>query len=327
MPPRFPVIGSRSYSASFTSSHIASSSASVASPIFTPRCFASALEFLEPRARTCHSRGPAPPTRALPPGARDSPPRRADRRARAPGRAMRLVVHRRGITALGLRRGRARGEMLAHFGELLLHLLCRPLRVIPIEAHTRGALLQAVRAVQGGEAGGQPLGDARRARAISSSPTARAAAPVQVRMASGASCAINAAGTSRDVECAALLGDDGMEEHLQQQVAQVPRAAARPRRRGSRRPARALPRSDMGAASRASARASQSHRARRSRISASVIVNVVLYLASLPRGPIYYPFANDASMQHAPDTRLGRGRPRRAAAKWGRDARRAPARR
>ena len=94
--------------------------------------------------------------------------------------------------------------------------------------------------------------------------------------------------TSSDVERAALLGDHRVKEHLQQQVAELLAQQRVVARRESRRRARALPRSDRAAATRASA-PHPTRSARADRASARAYLQVLALSCIASSGPVSYP--------------------------------------
>ena len=115
---------------------------------------------------------------------------------------------------------RAARDLGAHLGQLLLDLLRRPARVGPVEADTRGAILQSESAVQGGEVRRQSVHDAVALPRLHPLPALALAPFVQVRMTR----LHLVEETFRDVaevECTTLLGDDAVKEHLEQQVAEL----------------------------------------------------------------------------------------------------------
>ena len=111
-------------------------------------------------------------------------------------------------------------ELRAHFAELLLDLQRGSLCVAPVEAHTRGAILQPMRPMQRGQTGRQPVSNRAPPPGLHGFPVLPIAAAIQVRMP--LTHLLNErAGHVVRVELPILLGDHRVKQHLEQQVAQL----------------------------------------------------------------------------------------------------------
>lgn len=116
-------------------------------------------------------------------------------------------------------------KVLANLGKLLLDLRDRAGGVRPVEPHARGAILEPVRAMQRGQAGGQSVGDAAAPGRLHLLPRLPRSALVQVRMA----CAHLGDQRVSDivrVEGTPLFGHHRVEQYLEQDVTEfLPRQA------------------------------------------------------------------------------------------------------
>ncbi len=111
-------------------------------------------------------------------------------------------------------------ELAAHFGKLLLHLASGAFGVVPIESDARGAFLQPKCAMERRQRGREPVRDRFALRCLHLFPRATLAIAVEMRMP----LAHFPDQRLRDVahiEGALLVGNDRMEEHLQQHVPQL----------------------------------------------------------------------------------------------------------
>ena len=111
-------------------------------------------------------------------------------------------------------------DLLAHLLKLLGDFLHRPLDVRPVEADPRGAILKAMRAMQGRKRRGEPLGDRLPLLRLHLLPRDFLSALVEMRMP-GTHLRDQRARHVVRRERAPLLGDHRVEEDLEQYVAEL----------------------------------------------------------------------------------------------------------
>src|SRR4029453_15475795 len=111
-------------------------------------------------------------------------------------------------------------KLLAHLGELLVHLGGRAIHVWPIEADARRAILKSMRAMERREIRRKPLLDRRALPRLHLLPWLAVPTLVEVRVAA-LHLGDQAARHVPDIERAALLRDHGMKQDLKKNVAEL----------------------------------------------------------------------------------------------------------
>ena len=111
-------------------------------------------------------------------------------------------------------------KFVAHFLQLLLDLLYRSLDVWPVESNTRGAVLKPERSMERRQIGGQAVDDARTLLRLHLLPRLARALTVQMWMPA-LHLRDERPGHVVHGERALFLGEHGVEENLQQEIAQL----------------------------------------------------------------------------------------------------------